>query len=401
MGITRSLMQASRDRAILAPSPAGRANDDVQPHILRRDALTGVSTTLPVRNLEEANLLARAIVNTIPDPFLVLDADLRVLEASRSFYETFKVGPADTQGCLLYALGHGQWDVPALRLLLEKILPKRVAMDGFEVDHEFPAIGHRIMLLNARKVLYDESDTMAILLAFRDVTDRRAIEHEKEALLKRSEDLLRQNEVLLHEMKHRVANSLQIIASILLLKARAVASDETRFHLQDAHQRVMSVAAVQQHLDMTDGIDQIEVAIYLRKLCAGLGASMVGDTQPVTIGVTSDTGMIPSAKAVSLGLIVTELVINALKYAFPDQRGEAVIAVRYTIDEDNWTLIVSDNGIGKDAETPPKTEGGLGTTIIAALAKQLDARVTMSTGPAGHTVNVSRIAEVAPFQRTA
>src|SRR3546814_2090616 len=89
----------------------------------------------------------------IPEPFLVLDADLRVLEASRSFYEIFKVAPGQTQGCLLYALGHGQWDIPALRLLLETILPERVAMDGFEVDHDFPVIGHRIMLLNARKVL--------------------------------------------------------------------------------------------------------------------------------------------------------------------------------------------------------------------------------------------------------
>ena len=365
-------------------------------------------TTLPVRNLEEANLLAQAIVNTIPEPFLVLDAELRVLEASRSFYEIFMVEPAQTQGCLLYALGHGQWDIPALRVLLETILPEQIAMDGFEVDHDFPAIGHRIMLLNARKVLYDESDTMAILLAFRDVTERRAIEHEKEALLKhsnellkRSEELRRQNEVLLQEMKHRVANSLQIIASILLLKARAVSSDETRFHLQDAHQRVMSVAAVQQHLDMTDGIDQIEVGNYLDKLCAGLGASMIGDDQPVAIKVTSDTGMIPSAKAVSLGLIVTELVINALKYAFPDQRREAAINVRYTINQDDWMLIVSDNGVGKATDTPPKIDGGLGTTIVAALAKQLDAKVTTKTGPAGFAVTVARAVAAAPLLQAA
>jgi chemotaxis protein methyltransferase CheR len=342
-----------------------------------------------VRTLEEANLLAQAIVNTIPEPFLVLDAELRVVEASRSFYEIFKVDPAQTQGCLLYALGHGQWDIPALRVLLETILPERVAMDGFEVDHDFPAIGHRIMLLNARKVLYDESDTMAILLAFRDVTERRAIEQEKEALLKRSEDLRRQNEVLLQEMKHRVANSLQIIASILMLKARAVSSDETRFHLQDAHQRVMSVATVQQHLDMTDGIDQIEVGNYLEKLCAGLGTSMIGDDQPVAIVVTSDTGMIPSSKAVSLGLIVTELVINALKYAFPDHRNEAAIDVSYAIDKDDWRLVVSDNGVGKDTDEQPKTAGGLGTTIVAALADQLDAQVTMTTGTAGLAITVA------------
>lgn len=358
-------------------------------------------TTLPVRNLEEANRLAQAIVNTIPEPFLVLDADLRVLEASRSFYEIFKVEPDETQGCLLYALGHGQWDIPALRLLLETILPERVAMDGFEVDHDFPVIGHRIMLLNARKVLYDESDTMAILLAFRDVTERRAIEHEKEALLKRSDELLRQNQVLLQEMKHRVANSLQIIASILLLKARAVSSDETRFHLRDAHQRVMSVAAVQQHLDMTDGIDQIEVSNYLEKLCAGLGASMVGDNQPVALTVTSDTGMVPSATAVSLGLIVTELVINALKYAFPDRKLEAAIDVRYAIDRDDWTLTVSDNGVGKAPDGPPKSDGGLGTTIVNALAKQLNAQVTMMTGVAGFTITVAHAVAATPLLQAA
>ena len=380
------------------PSPASaRPDNDVCRIPQHRNGLTGVPTTLPVRNLEEANLLAHAIVNTIPEPFLVLDADLRVLEASRSFYEIFKVAPGQTQGCLLYALGHGQWDIPALRLLLETILPERVAMDGFEVDHDFPVIGHRIMLLNARKVLYDESDTMAILLAFRDVTERRAIEQEKEALLKRSEELRRQNEVLLQEMKHRVANSLQIIASILMLKARAVSSDETRFHLQDAHQRVMSVAAVQQHLDMSDGIDQIEVGNYLQKLCTGLGTSMIGDSQPVTITVSSDTGMIPSAKAVSLGLIVTELVINALKYAFPIHHPEATIDVRYAIDQDDWTMIVSDNGVGKDADKPPKADGGLGTTIVAALAKQLDAKVTMTTSPAGFSVTVARAAAATPL----
>uniref|UniRef100_UPI0035CB7FA5 sensor histidine kinase n=1 Tax=uncultured Sphingomonas sp. TaxID=158754 RepID=UPI0035CB7FA5 len=352
-----------------------------------------MSTTLPVRNLDDANRLAQAIVNTIPEPFLVLDADLRVLEASRSFYEIFMVEPAQTQGCLLYALGDGQWDIPRLRELLETILPERVAMDGFEVDHDFPGLGHRVMLLNARKVLYDESDTMAILLAFRDVTERRAIEAEKEALLKRSEDLRRQNEVLLQEMKHRVANSLQIIASILLLKARAVASDETRFHLRDAHQRVMSVAAVQQHLDMTDGIDQIEVATYLAKLCAGLGSSMVSDSQPVAIVVTSDKGMIPSAKAVSLGLIVTELVINALKYAFPEHCDKASIQVGYTIEGGRWALIVSDNGVGKAIDKPVKTEGGLGTTIVAALAKQLDAKVSTASDSTGYSVTVGQAIE--------
>ncbi len=350
--------------------------------------LTPASGVLPIRTLEEANLLAQAIVNTIPEPFLVLDAELRVLEASRSFYEVFQVKPESTHGRMLYALGHGQWDIPALRLLLETILPERVAMDGFEVDHDFPGIGRRVMLLNARKVLYEESETMAILLAFRDVTERRAIELEKEALLQRSEELLRQNQVLLEEMKHRVANSLQIIASILMLKARSVSSDETRFHLKDAHQRVMSVASVQRYLDMTDGIDQIEVGNYLAKLCAGLGSSMVSDLQPVDITVVADSGMIPSSKAVSLGLIVTELVINALKYAFPQSSAEAKIAVSYTITDGSWALTVDDNGIGKSADQLPKAVGGLGTNIVVALASSLGATVETTDALPGLSVAI-------------
>ena len=202
----------------------------------------------PLNGIVDAQTLAQAIVNTIPEPFLVLDDEFRVLAASRSFYDTFRVDPQQTRGQLLFSLGNGQWDIPALRLLLETIIPERAAMDGFEVDYDFPNVGRRTMLLNARKVVYEASHTSTILLAFMDVTVRRGIERDKEALQLQTDELLRQKQVLLDEMQHRVANSLQIIASILMLKARAVTSEETRFHLKDAHQRVISVAEVQSHL---------------------------------------------------------------------------------------------------------------------------------------------------------
>jgi chemotaxis protein methyltransferase CheR len=348
------------------------------------------SMTFVPRTLEAANVLAHAIVNTLPEPFLVLDAQLRVVEASRAFYETFQVDPEHTQGCLLYALGDGQWDIPALRTLLETIIPDKVAMDGFEVEHDFPGIGRKTMLLNARKVLYADSDDITILLAFHDVTIRRAIEREKEEILREANELLKQKQVLLEEMRHRVANSLQIIASILLLKARAVSSDEIRFHLKDAHQRVMSVAAVQQHLHATDGIDRINVGSYFRKLCTGLADSMVGEAQPVVIDVKADDGIVLSAEAVSLGLIVTELVINALKYAFPAHKADAVIRLAYEIDGRNWRLTVSDNGVGAAVAAPSKADSGLGTTIIKALAKQLDAKVDTNSTPAGMSVSITR-----------
>ena len=93
--------------------------------------------------IADAWALAPGVVDTLREPVLVLDQDLRVLAASRSFYSAFKVSPEDTQGRLLYTLGDGQWDIPGLRLLLEKIVPEQGVMEGYEVEHEFPGLGSR------------------------------------------------------------------------------------------------------------------------------------------------------------------------------------------------------------------------------------------------------------------
>ena len=273
-------------------------------------------------------------------------------------------------------------------------------MDGFEVEHDFPKLGRRTMLLNARQVIYESSSNRTILLAFTDVTARRAIEHEKEQLLKQTEELLHQKDVLLQEMQHRVANSLQIIASILLLKARGVSSAETRQHLQDAHQRVMSVAEVQRHLNASDGIDQIEVGSYLTKLCDSLAASMIGESQPIAVKVVTDSGKIDSDRAVSLGLIVTELVINAIKYAFPAVKADALILVTYEISGADWKLTVSDNGVGKGTGDAVRTTG-LGTAIVQALVKQLSAVMEVVSGPEGMKISITRSTFPSRMPRTA
>src|ERR1700682_3370398 len=104
----------------------------------------------------DAGALAQSIVDTVREPVVVLNEGLRVIAASRSFYSAFKVKPEDTQGKLLYALGDGQWDIPKLRVLLEKIVPEKGVMEGYEVQHAFPDIGQRTMHLNARQVFYKE-----------------------------------------------------------------------------------------------------------------------------------------------------------------------------------------------------------------------------------------------------
>jgi PAS domain S-box-containing protein len=120
--------------------------------------------------LDDALAYAEAIVATVREPLAVLDGDLRVRTANRSFYATFRVRPEDTQGQLLYDLGNRQWDIPALRKLLGEILPRDAAFDDFEVEHDFPAIGRKVMVLNARKLFRKGNHTELILLAVEDVT---------------------------------------------------------------------------------------------------------------------------------------------------------------------------------------------------------------------------------------
>jgi two-component sensor histidine kinase len=342
----------------------------------------GASGTDLFAGIEDGRGLARAMVDTVREPLLVLDKDLRVVAASRAFYQTFKVEPQDTQGRLVYDLGDGQWNIPELRLLLETILPQRAVMEAYEVEHDFAGVGRRTMLLNAREVFNQGNTRSLILLAIQDVSERRTIERSLA-------ELLQQKGILLQEMQHRVANSLQIIASILSLKARKVQSEETRLHLQDAQQRVMSVAAVQQHIYGSEFGGRIELAPYLTRLCETLAASMIGESRAITLQVQAEGGTATSAEAASIGLIVTELVINALKHAFVGDAAAGRIVVAYEVAETNWKLSVSDNGIGNANAGSEKTKPGLGTSIVEALAKHLDAHVEIATTPDGTSVSIT------------
>jgi PAS domain S-box-containing protein len=335
-----------------------------------------------VINAEQRRSLEEAIVDTVREPLIVLDEDLRVVVASRSFYGAFGTAREDTDGRLLYELGNGQWNIPSLRRLLEEIIPQHTTIEEFEVEHDFPTLGRRTMLLNARKVFYEGNNSTSLLLAIEDVTERRSLEREKD-------ELLRQKDLLLQEMNHRVNNSLQIIASILLLKAQTVQSDETRQHLQDAHERVMAVATVQEKLHPTPFGAAIEVRTYLTRLCESLATSMVLDGQPVSLRVDAGEGTVTSEQAVSMGLIATELVINALKHAFPEgAKGEILVCFESTASA--WRLAVSDDGVGISRRLPEApVKIGLGTSIVEALTRQLGGRVTTSAASPGTMVSVT------------
>jgi PAS domain S-box-containing protein len=144
------------------------------------------------QSADEALEYAESVINTIREPLIALDQDLRVVSVSRSFYEFFKVKPEETVGQLIYNLGNRQWNIPKLRELLEDILPQKTTFDNYEVEHDFSTIGRRIMLLNARQIQRVLGKERIILLAIEDITERKRAEElvpESEKRLNRAQEI--------------------------------------------------------------------------------------------------------------------------------------------------------------------------------------------------------------------
>ncbi len=333
--------------------------------------------------------LMLAVISSSNTPLLLLNGDLRVIAASASFCRAFQLEPASVPKSQFSGLGRGEWNVPQLTSLLEGTASGVAEVQAYEFDLKREGQAPRLLVINARKLDYIDKVQIRLLLAVADVTDARASE-------KLKDNLLREKAILLQEVQHRVANSLQIIASILMQSARKVQSDESRGHLQDAHSRLMSIAAVQQHL-AASRLGEVEIRTYLVQLCKSLGASMIFDTKVLSIEVIVDDSVTNADVSVSLGLVVTELVINSLKHAFPGHRAGKIV-VQYKSEGRNWTLSVSDNGVGMPTE-PHSGKPGLGTNIVEALAKRLEAEVEVSDANPGTFVSIVH-AEIAPADAT-
>ena len=323
--------------------------------------------------------LGLAVIASSETPLLLLKADRTVLAASRSFSRAFAIPPADIVGRRIEAIGEGEWDIPQLRSLLNATLSGDARIDAYELDLSKPGSGVRHLSVNAQRLDYAGAGTedARLLLTVCDVTDELMREHQRDTLS-------RDNALLLREVRHRVANSLQIIASVLMQNARRVSSDEVRGHLRDAHQRVIAVAELERQL-AASSFEDVELQTYFGKLCDSLRASMISPAQQVTLKVSGSPAHVPANMSISLGLIVTELVINALKHAFPDGR-KGAITVDYQSAGLDWTLSVIDDGVGMPTGGP-SSKPGLGSTIVEALARQLEARVEVSRPP-GATVSV-------------
>ena len=310
------------------------------------------------------------LVETIREGLLVLESDLTVRFANRSFCDTFEVAPEDTVGRKLYELGNGQWDIPELRSLIETILSESATIEAFEVDRLFPSIGRRVMVLNARMVNRPGSDIKQVLLASEDVTEQRRLEHERAAAHERIA-------ALLQEFGHRIKNSLQIIASMVSIEARNHKSGEGKAALERVSHRIAALGRLYSILGETNSVEEVDAATYLEALCRDLIES-VQKENGISIALKTDieSEPLPADRAIPLGLIVNELVTNAVKYAFPTEtRGTVVVTLKRIPGE--LRLTVSDDGKGVD---PRRTDSGVGDRLVEIFARQLGGQVERESG---------------------
>jgi two-component sensor histidine kinase len=322
--------------------------------------------------------LAMALVASSQAPLLLLDENIAIVGASRSFCDAFGCDPDTVNGLALAKLGDGEWNVPQLHTLLKATF-RGAAIDAYEMDLIREGREPARLVLNALKLDYGDSDEPRVLLTVTDVTT---------ALLaaKLKDHMVQEKELLLKELQHRVANSLQIIASVLMQSARRVQSEETRTQLHNAHHRVMSIATLQKQLAVSNSED-VGLRKYFEDLCASLGASMIDNADRISLTSTTDDTVTKANVSVSLGLIITELVINALKHAFPGRNQPGKINVDYRAAAKGWTLTVGDDGVGMP-EGDGAMKPGLGTGIVEALSRQLDAVVEVTNQAPGTKVAI-------------
>lgn len=330
-------------------------------------------------NPEASSSLGMALVMSSSTPLLLLDKNLLVEAASGSFCRDFSIDCSGVVGRELFALGDGEWNIPQLRSLLKATAAGNATIDAYEIDFRRSSEPALRLVINAHVLDHDDDDALHLVVAVTDVTEAR---HDRRT----NDALIEEKRMLMQELNHRVANSLQIIASVLMQRVRTAQSEETRTYLRDAHNRVMSIATLQRQLAST-ATGEVSLRSYLTELCASIGASMITDHELLTLTVEADDSVTTADKSVSMGLIVTELVINSLKHAYVDPDAEGTIKVSFHTVVDGWILTVADDGVGIQGDHA-SGKPGLGTGIVNALAGQLSARVEVTDANPGCLVSI-------------
>ncbi len=318
--------------------------------------------------------MTQCIVDTIRDPLVVLESDMTIVTASKAFSTIFGVTEAETQGRRVSELGQHQWDVPALRHLMEQVIPENKPIEMFEIEDDFPGLGRRVFNLNARKIFQPGNHTHRMLLVFEDITDRKQRE--------------RDTEILTNEVSHRIKNNLQIVVGLIAFEARLTAAPCVQGY-KAMQARIGAIAQLYDLISQSSRGGAIAVDAYLGEIAKTMSASLLGDASGITIEVKAEALDIDPDRAVPFGLLVNELATNAIKHAFPGGTGRVVLSVERIGDQ--IELTVADNGVGLKDKEPAKVPEKRGADYVGIFVRQLHGTITMSASPGTGTTAKIRL----------
>ncbi|WP_413992001.1 sensor histidine kinase [Labrys okinawensis] len=341
----------------------------VQPYRTRDNRIAGaVASFVDVTDLQqsqsrtaEARDYAQAIVRTVHEPLIVLGGDLRVQSANPAFYKHFQGSAEETEGHLFYDLGNGQWDVPELRKLLGELLPSAGSIVNFEVEHEFPKIGHRWMVLNAQRIVgYGDRDDL-ILLAFDDVTERKQSEQHRD--------------MLVAELSHRVKNSLAVVQSIA---AQTLRNSKTLGEFDHAFTGRIQALGRAHDIALKGGYQHIPLSSIVELAL-----------DPFRINGGMEIGDIPQVEfspiaSQSLTLLLHELATNALKYgALSANNGRIAINCRLEASGTDPRIVLTWIESGGPVVTAPDRAGQGTRFIMGSVRHELHGNATLDFRPEG------------------
>lgn len=319
------------------------------------------------RVLRGAHVQAQGIVDTLRDPVLVLDEAFKVISANPAFYKTFETGRDDTLGRRFSELGDGQWNIPALGLLLEKVLPKTAIIVDYEVAARFPHIGERTMLASAERLCHPDSGQRLILLTIVDATERRARE--------------RESELLLGETRHRVKNLLSVIQALARqTKVEGASAREFRDTFLDRF------GALSRSLEASMECKETTLADLAR---ASLEPFLAQDGR-LSIGPDPEVWL-QSGQAMAVGMILHELATNAAKYgALSSPAGRVSIGWSATPAEDGRQRVKLFWAEEDGPEVEPPARDGFGSRLMrSAVERDLHGEMKRDFSPAGLRVVVT------------
>jgi len=356
--------------------------------------------------VEDIETYAQDIVDTVREPLLMLDTTLRVRSANRAFYQTFQVSPEETENRLIYELGNGQWDIPALRTLLEDVIPTSSVFNDFELEHTFPIIGRRVMLLNGRKLQAGHHGEL-LVLAMEDVTERRRAEEEVAKAKEAAETANKTKSLFLANMSHELRTPLNAILGY----SEMLQEEAAERQLDEFGADLGKINAAGKHLlalisDILDlskieagkmelFLESFDVAKMIDEVASTIRPMVEKNANTLHIVVAPELGMM-RADQIKVRQGLFNLLSNAVK--FTHDGNITMDAGRQLMDGREWIVFrVTDTGIGlspeqivklfqdftqADASTTRKFGGtGLGLALTRRFCQMMGGDVTVHSVP--------------------